>query len=99
VTGVTQSRAARSASNVSANPKPSGLTTPEPTMATRARDVFPFITVDVGISGFFALNSSLLYLVKTFTNEPQTKTEARKLVDCQLSLFSGDLKSDKREQS
>ncbi len=26
------------------------------------------------------------------------KTEARQLVDCQLSLFSGDLKSDKREQ-
>jgi hypothetical protein len=28
----------------------------------------------------------------------QTETKARKLVDCQLSLFSGDLKSDKREQ-
>src|SRR4029077_10872341 len=28
----------------------------------------------------------------------QTETEARKLVDCQLSLFSDDLKSDKREQ-
>jgi hypothetical protein len=27
-----------------------------------------------------------------------TETKARKLVDCQLSLFSGDLKSDKREQ-
>jgi len=29
---------------------------------------------------------------------PITETEARELVDCQLSLFSGDLKSDKREQ-
>jgi hypothetical protein len=28
----------------------------------------------------------------------ETETEARKLVDCQLSLFSDDLKSDKREQ-
>lgn len=26
------------------------------------------------------------------------ETEARKLVDCQLSLFNGDLKSDKRKQ-
>jgi hypothetical protein len=29
---------------------------------------------------------------------PKGETEARTLVDCQLSLFSGDLKSDKREQ-
>jgi len=28
----------------------------------------------------------------------QKETEAWELVDCQLSLFSGDLKSDKREQ-
>jgi hypothetical protein len=28
----------------------------------------------------------------------ETETVAWKLVDCQLSLFSGDLKSDKREQ-
>ena len=26
------------------------------------------------------------------------ETEARKLVDCQLSLFNGDLKSDNRKQ-
>jgi hypothetical protein len=28
----------------------------------------------------------------------ETETVAWQLVDCQLSLFSGDLKSDKREQ-
>jgi hypothetical protein len=26
------------------------------------------------------------------------ETKARKLVDCQLSLFNGDLKSDRRKQ-
>jgi hypothetical protein len=31
-------------------------------------------------------------------NTRKGKTAARQLVDCQLSLFSGDLKSDKREQ-
>ena len=31
-------------------------------------------------------------------NHAETKTEAREVVDCQLSLFSGDLKSDEREQ-
>ena len=66
---------------------------------------------DTGGQCFYAYCSRCLHLAffdaqflvafsgETFTNEPQTKTEARKLVDCQLSLFSGDLKSDKREQS
>jgi hypothetical protein len=40
----------------------------------------------------------LLSYNKHFTNERKGETEARTLVDCQLSLFSGDLKSDKREQ-
>ena len=40
----------------------------------------------------------LLSFGKHFTNERKPETEAWKLVDCQLSLFSGDLKSDKREQ-
>jgi len=40
----------------------------------------------------------LLSFSKHFTSDPKAETEARKLVDCQLSLFSDDLKSDKREQ-
>jgi hypothetical protein len=38
----------------------------------------------------------IAFLKKRFSND--SETEAWKLVDCQLSLFSGDLKSDKREQ-
>jgi hypothetical protein len=57
-----------------------------------------FITFEEVKVTFPALNSLLLSQPKHFTNDPETKTEARKLVDCQLSLFSGDLKSDKREQ-
>jgi len=40
----------------------------------------------------------LLSFSKHFTSDPKAETEARKLVDCQLSLFSDDLKSDEREQ-
>ena len=40
----------------------------------------------------------LLSFSKHFTSDSKAETEARKLVDCQLSLFSDDLKSDKREQ-
>jgi hypothetical protein len=40
----------------------------------------------------------LLSYGKHFTSEPKPETEAWKLVDCQVSLFIGDLKSDKREQ-
>jgi hypothetical protein len=44
------------------------------------------------------LDFLLLSQKKHPTNVAETKTVAWKLVDCQLSLFSGDLKSDKRKQ-
>src|SRR5439155_8834933 len=101
VTRLTQSRASRNESSVSLNPNPSGLTTPAATTATRAVNFFPFALVDLTIfwgrkkmipDSYCFLKRSIL-LVKR-----DGKTEARQLVDCQLSLFSGDLKSDKREQ-
>jgi hypothetical protein len=49
VTGVMQSRAARSDSTVSANPQPSGLIIPAATTATRAGPLFPFNAVDLVI--------------------------------------------------
>ena len=36
--------------------------------------------------------------IRSILQMTQAETEARKLVDCQLSLFSDDLKSDRREQ-
>ena len=77
-------------------PKPRGLTIPAATIATRFFIMFePLnLTLQAPNPSRFLLHSQS----KHFTNVAQTKTKARKLVDCQLSLFSGDLKSGKREQ-
>ena len=100
VTPLTQSRESRSESSVSASPKPSGLTTPAATTATRVVPFLPFALSDLAIVQ--RLNCSTnFYCFRIRTNlqvTPKGETEARKLVDCQLSLFSDDLKSDKREQ-
>jgi hypothetical protein len=97
---LTQSRASRNESSVSLNPNPSGLTTPAATTATRAVTLFSFVSLDLTIfrqeklipDSYCILKRSILLVRRN------GKTEARQLVDCQLSLFSGDLKSDKREQ-
>jgi len=41
---------------------------------------------------------SIAFLREAFYTCAEPETEAWKLVECQLILFSGDLKSDKREQ-
>jgi hypothetical protein len=100
ITGVTQSRALRNDSSVSARPNPSGLTKPAAVTATRAAEF-----------AFFWLSASAIFEHQKLTLDfycflkgsilqvtAKRETEARKLVDCQLSLFNGDLKSDKRKQ-
>src|SRR6266436_1710322 len=100
ITGVTQSRALRNDSRVSAKPNPSGLTTPAAVTATRAGE---FALCCLPASAIFKhqkltldfycfLKGSILQVTA------KRETEARKLVDCQLSLFNGDLKSDRRKQ-
>jgi len=90
-----QSRPARSESSDSFNPKPKGLTIPAPTTATRP--LLPFIALDLAIDGAYTFftNFQLLSPEKHLTSGPKRSSE---LVDRQLSLFSGDLKSGKREQ-
>jgi hypothetical protein len=100
ITGVTQSRALRNDSSVSAKPNPSGLTKPAAVTATRAAEF-----------AFFWLSASAIFEDQKLTLDfycflkgsilqvtAKRETKARKLVDCQLSLFNGDLKSDKRKQ-
>src|SRR5262249_4964542 len=73
VTVVTQSRACRSESSVSASPKPSGLTTPAPTTPTRAEAFSPavlcnWITVDTKnwVTNFYCfLTGSILQVSRT----------------------------------
>ena len=98
--GVTQSRALRNDSRVSARPNPSGLTTPAAVTATRAgefaRCCLPFShfrarKIDP-VDFYCFLKGSILQVTA------KRETEARRLVDCQLSLFNGDLKSDRRKQ-
>jgi hypothetical protein len=100
ITGVTQSLALRNDSSVSARPNPSGLTTPAAVTATRAAE---FALCCMPASAIFEhqkltldfycfLKGSILQVTA------KRETKGRKLVDCQLSLFNGDLKSDKRKQ-
>jgi hypothetical protein len=100
ITGVTQSLALHKDSSVSARPNPSGLTTPAAVTATRAGE---FALRCLSASAIFEhqkltldfycfLKGSILQVTA------KRETDARKLVDCQLSLFNGDLKSDKRKQ-
>ena len=82
------------------NPKPRGLTIPAATTATR-RLVCPIEALNVRHCTRRSYDRSRFLLLSTskhFTNDSETESAAWKLVDCQLSLFSGDLKSDKREQ-
>src|SRR5215471_20602555 len=94
ITGVTQSRALRNDSSVSAKPNPSGLTKPAAVTATRAAEF-----------AFFWLSASAIFEHQKLTLDfycflkgsilqvtAKRETKARKLVDCQLSLFNGDLK-------
>ena len=97
ITGVTQSLAWRNDSSVSAKPNPSGLITPAAVTATRAG---LFVLSALAIIYYQKLNLDLYCFLKRSILQVTAKreTEARKLVDCQLSLFNGDLKSDKRKQ-
>ena len=100
ITGVTQSRALRKDSSVSAKPNPSGLITPAAVTATRAGlfvlisplCLSHYLTPKIDLDLYCFLKRSILQVTA------KRETEARKLVDCQLSLFNGDLKSDKRKQ-
>jgi hypothetical protein len=51
-----------------------------------------FQTLKLTLDFYCFLKGSILQVTA------KRETEARKLVDCQLSLFNGDLKSDKRKQ-
>jgi hypothetical protein len=51
-----------------------------------------FLTPKIDLDFYCFLKRSTLQVTA------KRETEARKLVDCQLSLFNGDLKSDKRKQ-
>jgi hypothetical protein len=95
VTAVTQSVPVCRDWNVSSDPNPSGLTTPAPIIATRrgilgGEFIMEFRTVKA------------FYLLLRFYPKAPTKAARKRslgqLVNCQLSLFSGDLKSDYREQ-
>src|SRR5204863_9351196 len=99
VTGVTQSRALYKESTVSASPTPKGLTTPAATTATRTLIFFPFGLLDWAMVG--RKNCPAIFYcfpIRSILQVSPNENEARELVDCQLSLFSDDLKSDKREQ-
>src|SRR5438045_2424356 len=61
------------------------------------RALFPvwlshYLTLKIDLDLYCFLKRSILQVTA------KRETEARKLVDCQLSLFNGDLKSDKRKQ-
>jgi hypothetical protein len=73
---------------------------PAATTATRAEAFSPAVLFNWVIVETQKLIRDFLLLSygKHFTSEPKPETEAWKLVDCQVSLFIGDLKSDKREQ-
>src|SRR5262249_36458041 len=100
ITGVTQSRALRKDSSVSPNPNPSGLITPAAVTATRAGSFVVsrlspfaiFLMSKIDLDFYCFLKRSILQLTT------KRETEAWKFVDCQLSVFNGDLKSDKRKQ-
>src|SRR6266542_2060174 len=99
VTGLTQSRALRSDSNVSVSPNPKGLTTPAATTATRALAFFPLGLLGLAMVGRKKLPRDFYcFLRGSILQVSPNENEARTLVDCQLSLFSDDLKSDRREQ-
>ena len=100
ITGVTQSRALRNDSSVSAKPNPSGLTTPAAVTATRAGNSCFVACLLEPLSNSQKLTLDFYCFLKGSILQVTAKreTEARKLVDCQLSLFNGDLKSDKRKQ-
>ena len=51
-----------------------------------------YLTPKIDLDFYCFLKRSILQVTA------KRETEARKLVDCQLSLFNGDLKSDKRKQ-
>ena len=51
-----------------------------------------YLTLKIDLDFYCFLKRSILQVTA------KRETEARKLVDCQLSLFNGDLKSDKRKQ-
>ena len=51
-----------------------------------------YLTLKIDLDFYCFLKRSILKVTA------KRETEARKLVDCQLSLFNGDLKSDKRKQ-
>jgi hypothetical protein len=51
-----------------------------------------YLTLKIDLDFYCFLKRSILKVTAI------RETEARKLVDCQLSLFNGDLKSDKRKQ-
>jgi len=97
--GATQSRADLSAPRVSVKPKPRGLTTPAATTATREGDFFTLFTLIVTFFPVPSLDLLLLSETKHLTKEPERgKQQLVSWWIAQLSLFSGDLKSDKREQ-
>ena len=99
VTGVTQSRASRRDIRVWSNPLPSGLTMPAATTATRALFCAGFIWENSGIFRVAARpRFYLLSLAKASTNHAEKKTEARCVGRLSVEFFSGDLKSDEREQ-
>jgi len=52
-----------------------------------------YLTPKIDLDFYCFLKRSILKVTAK-----ERETEARKLVDCQLSLFNGDLKSDKRKQ-
>jgi hypothetical protein len=98
--GVTQSRALRNDSRVSAKPNPSGLTTPAAVIATRAWEFALCCLPGSAIFEHQKLTLDFYCFLKGSILQVTAKreTEARRLVDCQLSLFNGDLKSDRRKQ-
>jgi len=75
VTGLMQSRAERNASRVSAKPRPSGLTTPAATTATRAGRLFPSEAINVDISAPLAPQLLLLSTMRHHTNGAHGKQQ------------------------
>jgi hypothetical protein len=88
----------RNDSSVSASPNPNGLTTPAATTATRALAFFLLGLLGLAMVGKKLPRDFYCFLRGSILQVSPNENEARKLVDCQLSLFSDDLKSDKREQ-